>query len=77
MARVISNSSLSSKKDPYGIMGRVNKSVESGGFPSVADSVNALSLLVCKFYSLYISLIKDEQKPVIEQIAQRRATPAT
>ena len=77
LARVISNSSLSSKKDPYGIMGRVNKSVESGGFPSVADSVNALSLLVCKFYSLYISLIKDEQKPVIEQIAQRRATPAT
>lgn len=77
LARVISNSSLSSKKDPYGIIGRVNKSVESGGFPSVADSVNALSLLVCKFYSLYISLIKDEQKSVIEKIAQRRAASTT
>lgn len=77
LARVISNSSLSSKKDPYGIIGRVNKSVENGGFPSVADSVNALSLLVCKFYSLYISLIKDEQKPVIERIAQRRTASTT
>jgi hypothetical protein len=77
LARVISNSSLNSKKDPYGIMDRVNKSVENGGFPSVADSVNALSLLVCKFYSLYISLIKDQQKSLIEQLAAKRAAGGT
>lgn len=72
LANTISNSILSSKKDPYGIIARVNKSPKDGGFPTVADSVNALSLLVCKFYGLYIYYASKGDSPV-EQIASTLA----
>lgn len=70
MANLISGSVLNSKKDPYGIIARVNKSPKDGGFPSVSDSVNALSVLVCNFYSVYISFIKDRKKTLAEQVAK-------
>lgn len=68
MANLISGSVLNSKKDPYGIIARVNKSPKDGGFPSVSDSVNALSVLVCNFYSIYISFIKEKMKSLTEQL---------
>lgn len=68
MANLISGSVLNSKKDPYGIIARVNKSPKDGGYPSVSDSVNALSVLVCNFYSIYISFIKERMKPLTEQL---------
>ena len=74
LANVISASSLSSKKDPYGIIDRVNKSVEKGGFPSVSDSVNALSLLVCRFYSLYLTLIIDSYSNKLFWLSIRQTT---
>jgi len=70
MANLISGSVLNSKKDPYGIIARVNKSPKDGGFPSVSDSVNALSVLVCNFYSIYISFIKDRKKTLAEKVAK-------
>lgn len=73
MANLISGSVLNSKKDPYGIIARVNKSPKDGGFPSVSDSVNALSVLVCNFYSVYISFIKDRKKPLAEQVGNLAA----
>ena len=69
MALTISNSVLNSKKDPYGILARVSKSPEDGGYPSVVDSVNALALLVSKFYELYISYIVNRKGPLESQIA--------
>ena len=68
MANLISGSVLNSKKDPYGIIARVNKSPKDGGYPSVSDSVNALSVLVCNFYSIYISFIKERKKTLTEQV---------
>jgi hypothetical protein len=73
MANLISGSVLNSKKDPYGIIARVNKSPKDGGFPSVSDSVNALSVLVCNFYSIYISSIKERAKPLAEQVGNLAA----
>lgn len=73
MANLISGSVLNSKKDPYGIIARVNKSPKDGGFPSVSDSVNALSVLVCNFYSIYISFIKERAKPLAEQVGNLAA----
>jgi hypothetical protein len=69
MAKIISSSILTSNKDPYGIIDRVSKSPADGGFPSVADSVNALAVLVCDFYWKYISIIKNRKKSVAEQVA--------
>jgi hypothetical protein len=74
MANLISGSVLNSKKDPYGIIARVNKSPKDGGFPSISDSVNALSVLVCNFYSIYISFIKERTKTLAEQVANLAAT---
>lgn len=73
MAKIISGSALTSNKDPYGILDRVNKSPEKGGFPSVADSVNALAVLVCDFYWDYISIITNRSKPAVEETAQTAA----
>ena len=76
LANVISNSILTSKKDPYGIMDRVNKDPSKGGFPSVADSVNALSLLVLKYYSLYIDFMSDKRNTYkIQQALEATRTP--
>jgi hypothetical protein len=74
MANLISGSVLNSKKDPYGIIARVNKSPKDGGFPSVSDSVNALSVLVCNFYSIYISSIKKRMDTLVVQLADLKAT---
>jgi len=74
MAKIISSSILTSSKDPYGIIDRVNKSPADGGFPSVADSVNALAVLVCDFYWSYISIIKNRKKSAEEQVSQAMAT---
>ena len=71
MANLISGSVLNSKKDPYGIIARVNKSPKDGGFPSVSDSVNALSVLVCNFYNVYISSIKKKKEPLTKQLGDK------
>lgn len=71
MANLISGSVLNSKKDPYGIIARVNKSPKDGGFPSVSDSVNALSVLVCNFYSVYIDFIKERKKSLAERVGDK------
>ena len=65
MANIISISAfpMSSSKDPYGLIERINKSDIDGGFPSVIDSVNALSLLVYSLYVKYIELIKLDVAP--------------
>lgn len=58
LANIISGSIMggkSKRKDPYGILERLDKSPDNGGFPTVADSVNALALIVCKIYEEYTS----------------------
>jgi hypothetical protein len=78
LSNVISNSILTSKKDPYGIIDRVNKEPSKGGFPSVVDSVNALSLLVLKYYSIYIDFMSNNAiMNVYESIRQEHQTQAT
>jgi hypothetical protein len=71
LANTISNSIMSTgnkNKDPYGVVERINKSPEDGGFPSVKDSVNALSILVSSLYEEYISYIKNENLPLLDKI---------
>lgn len=65
MANTISLSvfTQSSSRDPYGLFARIEKSESDGGFPSVKDSVNALSLLVYSLYVKYIELIKLDTGP--------------
>jgi hypothetical protein len=66
LAKIISNSILTSNKDPYGIIDRVNKDQNDGGYPSVLDSVNALSVLVANYYRLYINYIIEDRKKAID-----------
>jgi len=66
LANIISNSILSPSKDPYGILDRVNKQQDDGGYPSILDSVNALSVLVMNYYRLYINYIKEDRKKAID-----------
>lgn len=71
LANTISNSIMSTgnkNKDPYGVVERINKLPEDGGFPSVKDSVNALSILVSSLYEEYISYIKNENLPLLDKI---------
>lgn len=73
LANTISNSIMSTgnkNKDPYGIVERINKSPEDGGFPSVKDSVNALSILVSSLYEEYISYIKNENLPLLTKLKE-------
>ncbi len=60
LANTISATSYISKtKDPYGLLDKISKGPqETGGFPSVIDSVNALTLLVFKLYNSYIDAVK-------------------
>ena len=58
----------SKRKDPYGILDRLDKSPENGGFPTVSDSVNALALIVAKLYEEYISYTKSENKDIFDKI---------
>ncbi len=63
LANIISNSVIggnSRRNDPYGILRRVELPPEQGGYPSVADSVNALALIVGKLYEEYISFARGE-----------------
>lgn len=60
MANTISGSILSSKKDPYGLIDRVSRSADNGGFPDVVDSVNALAVLVANLYMTYTSYCSGE-----------------
>ena len=71
LANTISNSIINTgnkNKDPYGIIERINKSPEDGGFPSVVDSVNALGLLASTLYEEYISYIKNQNVDVVTGI---------
>lgn len=58
----------SKRKDPYGILDRLDKSPSNGGFPTVSDSVNALALIVGKLYEEYISYTKSENKDIFEKL---------
>ena len=60
MANTISGSILSSRKDPYGLIDRVSRSADNGGFPDVVDSVNALAVLVANLYMTYTSYCSGE-----------------
>ena len=66
LAKLISNSILTPSKDPYGIIDRVNKKQIDGGYPSILDSVNALSVLVTNYYRLYIKYIAEDRKKAID-----------
>jgi hypothetical protein len=74
LANILSTSILGSKKDPYGITDRLSKESSNGGFPSVADSVNALAIIVAQLYEEYISYITIKNKKDSEKILQAAAT---
>jgi hypothetical protein len=63
LANTISGSIMggkSKRSDPYGILSRLDKSANNGGFPTVADSVNALSLIVIRIYEEYMLYVRCE-----------------
>lgn len=66
LTNIISNSILGPSKDPYGIIAKVNKQQSEGGYPSILDSVNALSVLVINYYRLYINYIIEDRKKTID-----------
>ena len=66
LTNIISNSILGPSKDPYGIIDKVNKQQSEGGYPSILDSVNALSVLVINYYRLYINYIIEDRKKAID-----------
>lgn len=71
LANTISNSIINTggkNKDPYGVLERLNKSPQEGGFPSVVDSVNALGILVATIYEEYIDYIKNQNLGLVEKI---------
>jgi hypothetical protein len=70
LANTLSISILGKKKDPYGILDKIAKSPSNGGYPSVADSVNALGILVAQLYEEYISYIKNQNKTELEKLAK-------
>lgn len=84
LANTISNSILSTggkNKDPYGVVERISKPPDQGGFPNVKDSVNALSILVSSLYEEYISYIKNQNLPthkkLMDAIDATRKTSST
>ncbi len=64
LVNTISDSILSSGRDPYGLKERLDLPPDNGGFPKVIDSVNALTLIVAKLYLSYIDYVagRDESK---------------
>jgi hypothetical protein len=73
LANTISNSILNTggkNKDPYGVVERILKTPEQGGFPSVKDSVNALSILVSSLYEEYILYIKNQNAPQLQKLKE-------
>jgi len=71
LGNTISNSIINTggkNKDPYGVIDRLNKSPQEGGFPSVVDSVNALGILVATLYEEYIDYIKNQNLGLVEKI---------
>jgi len=81
LANTISSSIINTagrNKDPYGILERLEKSPEEGGFPSVVDSVNAMGILATSLYEEHISYIlkwkERSKKDVGNSIGATRGT---
>lgn len=73
LANTISGSIMggkSKRNDPYGILERLDKSPNNGGFPTVADSVNALSLIVSKLYEEYMSYVRCETDEFYDKLIE-------
>ena len=73
LANTISGSIMggkSKRSDPYGISKRLDESPDNGGFPTVADSVNALSLIVSRIYEEYMSYVRCETDDFLNELVE-------
>lgn len=74
LANIISNSVIggnSRRNDPYGILRRVELPPDQGGYPSVADSVNALGLIVGKLYEEYVSYARGQNNSFYDELLEK------